>query len=517
MDRRALEKRHDQMRQEVEFLRLRCRDLEQQAHVTEPELYQAYQRIDRLEQQRDKLLAQNKLLKQKLADLTAELKARPASPIKQPPGFVKPNIDQNKTRKKPGRKKGHPAALRPMPEKIDIHQTVAAPVDTLGKCCCPDCQTQLSNVKQHQRVVEELVPAEVVVTCYHTTSGWCPSCRKQMETRSENQPPAPPGVDLPQSQLGLNALATAMMMRVCYRMPLRQITKLFMQLPGLKISPGGIVKQIKRVARWMEKQYHRLKLLIRAAEVVHADETSWRTNGKNGFLWTITSGDHTLYHVDKSRGAKVITELLGKAFGHDGQGKTQTLVSDFYSVYDQFDAPQQKCLVHLLRELRDTVARQPHLANHPFFKRCKKLTQDMLRLKKKREQLNEDDYQHQVKLIERRLAELAGKTWGDSDADRLSKRLKKYENKLTTFLHHKNVDGTNNAAERAIRPAVVMRKITGGSRSAEGARAWSILASVMRTAENQGRDVLAAIKDMMKAEWAGNDLPLPPDSTAPAV
>jgi transposase len=509
MDRRTLEKRHDQMREELDLLRWRCRDLEQEARVSGPELYRAYQRIDRIEQQRDKLLLENKLLKQKLADVTAQLKAKPAAPVRQMPGFVKPDSDQNKTPKKPGRKKGHAVALRPKPEKIDIHETVAVPVDNFGKACCPECRSQLSDVKQHERLVEEVVPAEVVVTCFHTTSGWCPCCRKQVESRGENQPPAPAGVDLPQSQLGLNALATAMVMRVCYRMPLRQITRLFMQLPGLKISPGGIVKQIKRVAKWMEKQYHRLKLVIRAAEVVHADETGWRTNGKNGYLWAINTKDHTLYHVDNSRGGKVIAELLGKAFGQgDGDGKTQTLVSDFYSVYDQFDGPQQKCLTHLLRELRDTVAKYPELAGHVFFKRCKKLTQDMLRLKKRWDQIDREDYQRQVKRMEQRLAELAGKQWNDPQADRLSKRLKKYQEKLTTFLHHKEVDGTNNAAERAIRPAVVMRKITGGSRSAAGARAWAILASVMRTAETQGRDVLETIKTLMKAEWSGKNVAL---------
>jgi transposase len=505
MDRRTLEKRHGQMRDEVYILRRRCRELEQEALVLRPRLHRAYQRIDQLEQQRDRLLVNSKILKGKLLDLTAELKAKPAA-VKQPPAFVKPNTDQNKTPKRPGRKKGHAAALRPMPEKIDIHETVPVPVDTLGKCCCPECRTQLNDVEQHKRVVEELVPAKVLVTCYHTTSGWCPDCRKKMETRGENQPPAPVGVDLPQSQLGLNALATAMMMRVCYRMPLRQITRLFMQLPGLKISPGGIVKQIKRVAKWMDKQYHRLKLVIRAAQVVHADETGWRINGKNSWLWTINTSDHTLYHVDKSRGAKVIAQLLGQAFGHDGQGKTQTLVSDFYSVYDQFDGPQQKCLVHLLRELRDTVAKHPELAGHVFFKRCKKLVQDMLKLKKRQDEMPAPDYQRQVERVEQRLADLAGKPWGHQQPDRLSKRLKKYQNKLTTFLHHKEVDGTNNAAERAIRPAVVMRKITGGSRSAAGAQAWAILASIMRTAEQQGRDVLETIKAMIRAQWAGSDL-----------
>ena len=500
-------KQYERFKDEAQFLRMRCGDLEQELRVCGPQLYRAHQRIDHLEQANRRYRDENKRLKQKVADLTAELKQKPKPAA---PAFAKANTPDKPSRT-PGRKKGHPAALRPMPDKIDIHEHVNIPVDNLGKACCPECRSQLSDVEHQERFVEELVPSKVVTTCYHTTAGWCPNCRKNVESRAENQPPA---ADLPHAQLGLNALATAMVMRVCYRLPLRQITKLFLQLPGLKISPGAIVKQIRRVAKWLQKQYHRLKLVLRAAGVVHADETGWRTNGKNGYLWTLTTADVkspvTLYHVDRSRGAKVILELLGKAFGSGGD---QTLVSDFYSVYDQFDGPQQKCLTHLLRELRDTISRRPELAQHRFFKRCKKLVQDMLRLKKRRKKLETVEYWHQVDLVEQRLEELSQQQWDDPDADRLTGRLSKYRTKLTTFLHKKEVDGTNNAAERALRPAVVMRKITGGSRSDDGAKAWAILASVMRTAEQQGRPVLETIKTLLKAEWAGKDIALLTDTS----
>jgi transposase len=464
-------------------------------------LYRADRKIDRLEQRLEKVLAENKILKQQLADLAAGA----VKPKAAMPAFVKANA-ACKPARTPGRKKGHPPALRPMPQTIDVHETVALPIDTRGKPCCPECRSQLSDVETHERYVEELIPSKVVTTCYHTTSGWCPCCRKKVESRGENQPPA---ADLPHAQLGLNALATAMMMRVCYRLPFRQVTRVFLDLPGLKISPGAIVKQIKRVGQWLRKQYHRLKWAIRAARVVHADETGWRTNGRNGYLWTLSTTDHTLFHVDRSRSAKVIADLLGKAFGGRGD---QTLVSDFYSVYDQFDGPQQKCLTHLLRELRDTIAKRPELGAHPLFTRCKRLVQDMLRLKKRRGNLKAAEYWRRVERLERRLNELAQPRWNDPDADRLAKRLNKYQAKLTTFLRKKEVDGTNNAAERALRPAVVMRKITGGSRSEAGAKAWAILASVMRTAEQQGRDVLETIKTLLRAEWAGKDIGLLTDA-----
>src|SRR5205823_3241986 len=125
---------------------------------------------------------------------------------------------------------------------------------------------------------------------------------------------------------------------------------------------------------------------------------------------------------------------------------------------------QQKCLTHLLRELREAVQKRPALATHTFFTRCKSLVQQMLRLKKRRRRQSAARYDRQVKGLETQLGHLSQKTWDDADADRLSQRLRKYKDRLTTFLHDRHVDGTNNAAERALRPAVVMRKITGGSR-----------------------------------------------------
>jgi len=450
--------------------------------------------LQKLHGQFQHLQQENALLHQRVADLTARVGQKPA------PNLFKANTPR-KRRQKPGRPAGHPAALRPNPASIDVHQPVPLAIDGAGQVCCPDCRTQLLEVREHQRLVEDFVPARPLTTCYHTISGWCPCCRKHVESRAEEQPPA---ADLPHGQLGINALATAAVLRVCYRLPMRQITRLFLQLPKLKVCPGAIAKQLQRLSRWLEGQYERLKLVLRAAGVVHADETGWRTDGQNGYLWTLTNDRHTLFHVDRSRGGKVIAALLGEGFG----GGSGTLVSDFYSAYDKIGGCQQKCLAHLLRELRETVARRPELKDHAFFRRCKRLVKQMLKLKSQCQQMTARQYGHQVDLAENRLAALARETWNDADADRLTARLGKYRSKLTTFLHRPEVDGTNNAAERAIRPAVVMRKITGGSRSVAGAQAWSILASVMRTAEQQGHDVVETIKTLLKAEWAGKDIAL---------
>ena len=235
MDGREL-RQYRQWRDEAQFLRAENQHLRHELNALRPESYRDGIRIGHLEERLAKLSAENQILKHRVAELTAQAKQKPKP---APPSFVKANVPEKK-RKKPGRKIGHRRRYGRCQRQIDVHQDVSVPVDGLGQPSCPHCKTQLSDVEHHDRVVEDIIPAKVVTTCYHTTSGWCPSCRKQMESRAEDQPPAH---DLPHAQLGINALSTAAVMRVCYRLPLRQITRLFLQLPGLKLSPQGTSKR----------------------------------------------------------------------------------------------------------------------------------------------------------------------------------------------------------------------------------------------------------------------------------
>src|SRR5438477_4579848 len=138
MDGRTLARRYDEVLREAQDLRDRCRHLEWELSACRPELYRAHCRIDRLEQRNAKLKHENAVLQQKLADLTAELKHQPQA-VPAALASVKPNV-ADKPAKKPGRKPGHSAALRPMPAKIDVHEAVPVPIDTLGKACCPECR-----------------------------------------------------------------------------------------------------------------------------------------------------------------------------------------------------------------------------------------------------------------------------------------------------------------------------------------------------------------------------------------
>jgi hypothetical protein len=497
MDGREL-KLWDQRKQEVQFLRSENNFLRQDRDHYRKGWFFVQQRVNQVQERNEKLVAENRRLLQQNRELLSAAESG-KEPEKRLPDGIKPSVVRRR-RKKPGRKKGHPAALRPMPDHIDSHQQVTLPKDAQGRESCPHCSACLLDLEDHERVVEDIIPAKVVVRCYHTRSGWCPSCRKQVESRALEQPPA---ANIPHGQLGINALATAMLLRVVHRLPFRQVTAVFANLPGLSVSPGAITRQVQRIAGWFDEDYQKLMIQLRCAPQVYADETGWRTNGRTGYLWSVSSPTHTLFHVDKSRGGKVIRKLLGKAFGG-------TLVSDFYSAYSTMDCPKQKCLVHLLRELSDSAQKSPAFASEAFFTKSKQLVKEMLRLKGQWETLGEAKYLPRVRRLEKRLDQLVAQEYDEANAKRIARRMRRHQKELTAFLWDKNLDGTNNAAERALRPAVVARKISGGSRSKNGAEAWATLSSLMRTASQQNKNLLETLKSMLTAAWASDKPPTMP-------
>ena len=464
----------------IEILELTVEGLQYELHVRELRIKEQAKTIAQLQQQVEELK------KQALATSAPKQQAAPPTP----PSFVKANVKRRR-HKKPGRKQGHDPAQRPMP-KIDHHQDVPLERNARGQAICPQCRCRLAQLRRHKRVVEDLIRSAVQTTCYHTHSGHCPNCGKRQESRAPQQPPP---ANVPHGQLGVHALTTAAILRVRHRLPFRQIAQLLMDLPGLRVSAGAIVKQIKRLARWLEGKYRDLIRHLRASERVNGDETSWRIDGRNFWLWAFTDPTFTLYHVDQSRGGKVPLKLLGKSF--DG-----TLISDFYSAYDKLPGQKQRCLTHLMREVRELGEADQSFADCPLSRKLMRWCREALRLKKQWEQLERPEYEMKASRLEDRLEQLSIARWEHPDATRLGKRLSRYRGQLTRFLWDQKLEGTNNAAERALRPAVVMRKITGGSRSEDGAAAWATLASLLRTADQRGLGVYDATQKLILDYWA---------------
>jgi transposase len=409
------------------------------------------------------------------------------------PAFVKANVAKQ-ARKPPGRKQGHVAALRSMPAKIDQVIDIPLARDERGRELCPRCQCPLTDLNGHDRIVEDVKPPELDVTKFKTRSGHCIKCDCRVESRAAHQPPAPIS-DLPHGQVGINALSIGLMLRIRHRLPFRQIVTILDRLAGLKLCAGALVKQMKRIAKWLNAEYQKLIVRMRASKVIHADETSWRIDGQNAWTWVFTQPLLTLFVIDKSRGGQVVKDVLGEAFNG-------TLISDFYGAYDGLDCPKQRCLTHLLRELKTEGEKDEQFAGEGWVIKLKKWCQDAIAHKKKWATLSNAKYEQGASRMEDRLDELIKTEPMHVQAKRLRKRLIKHRPDLTRFLWDEQVEPTNNPAERALRPMVVARKITGGSRSTNAAEAWSKLSSILATQEQNGKNVLSETKKLLTDYWA---------------
>ena len=242
--------------------------------------------------------------------------------------------------------------------------------------------------------------------------------------------------------------------------------------------------------------------------VLHADETGWRVDGKTHWLWCFTTQELTYYLIDQRRGSPVLAEFFKDEF--DG-----TLVTDFWGAYNFVQcAARQTCLAHLLRDLKHVEQYQRPDEDWPeFAKKLRRLLGDAIRLYKEG-QRDEPSFASRRARLHQRLAELIDAPWEDGQSKRLIKRLRRHQGDLLTFLERDGVPFDNNHAERAIRPAVIIRKNSYTNRSERGADLQAVLMSIYRTLKQRGHDPMSTIYDALATYLTtGKPPPLPPKTT----
>ena len=153
------------------------------------------------------------------------------------------------------------------------------------------------------------------------------------------------------ARLGVNVLSRIATLREEGRQPIRSIQWYLRTVHQLRLSMGAIVSAIHQTAQRAQPAVAAILDRIRASPVVHADETGWRQNGNNGYVWTFSTPTER-YFLRRGRGKAVVDEALGESF-------SGVLVSDCYAAYHHYDGPKQRCWAHLLRDIHDLVALYP--------------------------------------------------------------------------------------------------------------------------------------------------------------
>jgi transposase len=419
-----------------------------------------------------------------------------STPSGMRPVYSKPPAP--KRARKPGRKNGHPGVKRTVPVHID--QTVEHKLTE-----CPDCHSPLGEpCGKHSRIVEDVPPVHPVVTEHVVYEYHCGPCGKKVSE---------PVTDaLPRATIGLRLTLLSAFLHYALGMTTRNICtwlRIFCQFP---VTPGGLALQWQRLAAILKPVYDELATAARNSTVLNIDESGWRILGRTAWLWCFTNARLAYYVLTSSRAGPVVKEVLGEGF-------KGILITDFFAAYDRIQAfAKQRCVVHLMREIKQVSLRNGSPEWKRFARRLKRLIHEALRLVIDRERIGENAYERRVANLHLRLADIFGNTYRDADSDRLSKRLARYSNEILTFLLHPHVAADNNHAERQIRFAVIMRKNYFGNRSTRGAETQAILMSVFRTCQLRGIDPISFLADSVAAAIrSGSPLPIPNSSQTAKV
>ena len=428
--------------------------------------------------------AQIEELTRRIAELEAKLGGPPKTPDNSsvPPSRErKPNRAERRAAKK---RKGRPGVFRvlaPNPDRI---------VSSVAEHC-PHCDHALSLADQagfHAYDHIELPPIRPVIIRIHRHRGVCPNCRRGFSA----PPPAgrPPG-----SPFGPDLVALILHLHVTQAIGFERLVCLLDEVFGIRISEGAIANILARAGTPLTAAAETTAAEVRRSKVIASDETSARVEGKNWWQWVLLSSTAVHHLIADSRGAAVLTGFLGET-------KPDVWVADRYAAQAGHGNERQLCLAHLLRDAQYAI----DAGDTGFAPGFQKLLRRAIAIGQRRSELKDTTLAQYRADLDRKLDRLLaiGPT---ADAGRkLARAIRQCRGDLFVFITRRDVPSTNNQCERALRPSVIFRKVTGGFRSQWGARTYADAVSVIATGRLHGRSSLQALRDVL----AGHPILVPP-------
>ncbi|MGI0155939.1 MAG: IS66 family transposase [Thermoplasmata archaeon] len=374
---------------------------------------------------------------------------------------------------------------------------------------CPECSTKLGDpCDSFHRTITDLPLPALLVFDLEVFRYRCPGCHRRVHA----EPPLPPNQQLGpvlaawiahQRMLGLSVEKVRTSLKECF---------------GLSVSEASILSLEAWVAEQLSPTYATLRAQVKEARAVGADETSFRINGENGWLWVYTHLAATVYQLAPTRGRSAVLEVLE---GYEG-----TLGHDAWDPYDAITTADHALdPVHVNRwleraEVRHRVEPRPLLkelpakltsAGHPsmeflrFVDGVRSIYREAILVVKDRSRVRRTERRRGYRRAVRAMAALLRIDWTDPDVRRIAKELRHRRGMPFTFVRKLGVPWNNNAAENAIRQGVLIRKVSGGRRTWAGARVLERLLTVYRTCRKRGE----SFRDTVLSSLMGSGPPLP--------
>jgi transposase len=323
---------------------------------------------------------------------------------------------------------------------------------------------------RHYRVVEDILPPpeETVVTEETAERKWCPTCQEIVSARYT--------LALPGSDLGLNVTILIAYMWVVMAQSLPNIKAYLSSFLRLKISDSGVIKLVIRIADILTPVADEILTDVKGGNKIWADETGWRVHGVTWWLWVFANESAAYYFAAPTRGSVVVTQILGEAF-------FGVLITDGLASYNILKCLlRQTCMSHLFRKIRQHIKEHPNARTIlTFYTRLKRLLRDGERLREQRKQIGEEAFWRRLHLLRERLDELLNWSNPNRVLAKIIDQVRRQQEKILSFVLIEGCPTHNNYAEYIIRKGVLKRKVSGGSMSARGAKAYAILQSIAQT------------------------------------
>jgi transposase len=432
--------------------------------------------IKQLRDENEQLRREIELLKEYIKKLESRL-------AKYENAHTPPSLRRGRNRKKeqksgdlgkPGRKIGHEGVTR-LQAKPDRQVEVTADR-------CPDCGTELGEpIRIESKIIEELPePQPIVVTEYRIAHYTCPYCHREVAAVDSGCPS--------EGRFGNNTIAQTTLLKYEDRLPHRKIQNAMGRIFGLNMSPATILDLTRRAADAVQSQYDSILNRIRNAPILYVDETSIHVQGKLHWIWTFATLSETFFVIRKSRGMKVLLEVLTRRF-------KGIIVCDGWKSYPKFTKSLQRCWAHLLRESKELAEKIEEAV--PLHNALKELY----------EELNsklESDPPTEVRWDLWNAAQAILQYWIRKEyaSDKVKKLIGKISNGFEywfTFIVHPGVEPTNNRAERALREHVVLRKIMGTLRNGKGTSIHESIMTVLATWEQEGLNKFQMLRSCLSS------------------
>ena len=429
----------------------------------------------------------------RLLDHVEALEAR----ISELEGRQKPPTEGGKERKAPSWVKANRPDLPRKERKKRAHSFARRREEPThrvehARASCPDCGIPLPGGRvRGRRQIITIPRVRARVTEHVVLERTCRKCGQRWSPEPDWS-----ALAVGRQRVGISVQQEVCVLREECRLPYGVIQRYLKWRYRLGLSVGELVALVRGVARRGQGEYHQLQQEIRASPVVYGDETGWREDGRNGYLWSFSTPEARCFLRRASRGRQVVEEVLGDEF----EG---VLVSDFYGAYNVHQGLHQRCWTHLLRDIHRLKEQYPqHQGLAGWAQRVREVYDQAQAYPGPDPQLPETVQRVQrVKLqqqCQQRIWSICQPYLGsDAPMRVLCQRVERFLPELFTFVAEPRAKADNNAAERSLRPTVVSRKISGGTRSPEGSNTKSVLASLFGTWRLRGRNPYQALNSIL--------------------